>query len=146
MSSTRLWVVLLAGVSFLAGFAGGILTAPGMIPPLSHGPFAAYEQHFAETFELSAEERSNLRHVLDRYQRELQELEARNERHPDREHRAHVGRNAREMDRVLERSDARDAARADARSVRERARLRNARDTNRSGVVERLREIVQAVC
>ena len=106
MSSTRLWVLLLTGVSFLAGLAAGILIAPGMTPPLSHGPFAAYELHFAATFELSAEERSNLRHVLDRYQRELQELEARRAHETETE-RVKIGIACRERIRkyVLSTSD-----------------------------------------
>jgi len=77
MSSERLWILVLAAVSFLAGAAGGILYAVQLDPPRSSGPFAAYEEAFAEVFDLDRRRARDLHAVLDRYHGDLEELKAR---------------------------------------------------------------------
>ena len=75
MSSERLWIALLAAVSFLAGGAGGMLVGLDMPRP-APGPFAAFEEHLATTFELDARARRNLRQALIEYHEEEDRLKA----------------------------------------------------------------------
>lgn len=77
MHSERFWVVVLGGVCFLSGLAGGVLVAPRLDPSSESGPFAAYETRFAEEFGLDQEQRQDLRHVLARYLSDVEELKAR---------------------------------------------------------------------
>lgn len=77
MNSPRLWILILALVSGLAGFAGGRLLAPE--PPVSDGPasFGEYAARLEVAFDLAPERARNLRLLLDRYERELEDLKTR---------------------------------------------------------------------
>lgn len=77
MSSEKLWVVILALVSFLAGLAGGALAAPRVVSLPDPGPFANFQARLTETFELSEQRRAALRGVMEEYQRRLEKVEAR---------------------------------------------------------------------
>ena len=64
MKSLRLWIALLALVSFAAGGAAGTLVAATAFRPApATGPFTEYERELARTFQLSPE-RTALLHVL----------------------------------------------------------------------------------
>ena len=79
MSSTRLWIVLLAATCFLAGLAGGILTgiriAPRTVEPRA---FADYADLLIETYDVPPERERYLWAFLQQYHRDLEELKARN--------------------------------------------------------------------
>jgi hypothetical protein len=77
MSSERLWITILALVSFLAGIAGGVLLAPRISEPIEPGPFAHYEARLVEEFDLEDPERTLLRGTLLEYERRLEKIEAR---------------------------------------------------------------------
>ena len=74
MSSERLWIVILACVAFLAGVAGGVLIAPGKRTAPEPSPFASYHALLSQTFDLSDGQERDLRHILDRYPRGIDEL------------------------------------------------------------------------
>jgi hypothetical protein len=76
LNDLRLWVVLLAAVSALAGLAGGMLLAGGKPPPPS-GPFADYERLFASEFQLDPERAELLHQVLRNYHREIENAKQR---------------------------------------------------------------------
>jgi len=86
MSSERFWVVILTAVTFLAGVAAGLLVADRVGPGPAAGPFAEsaarmeYVSRMVETFDLSPEETRDLRYLIDRYQRDIEDLEARHVR------------------------------------------------------------------
>lgn len=70
MSGARLWIVLSAIVSFLAGLAAGVLFArSGEKGPTSG--WAAYAERFADDYDLAPERRSSLRILLDEYASEM---------------------------------------------------------------------------
>jgi len=76
--SERLWIVILALVSFLGGGAAGLLGADGLKgPPETKGAFSHYEELLSSTFDLDPEKRRELRWVLNRYERDLEDLKAR---------------------------------------------------------------------
>ena len=77
MSSPRLWVLLLALVSALAGFTGGRLLAPTAAPEPDRALFADYADRLTATFDLSPDRERALRHLLLGYERKLEELEHR---------------------------------------------------------------------
>lgn len=77
MNSLRLWIGLLALVAGLCGFAAGRLTAPAQ-PAQSTGSFAGYSERMQATFDLSPERVRNLRLLLERYERDLEDLKIRN--------------------------------------------------------------------
>ncbi len=77
MESERLWIVLLAAVSFLAGAAGGLLLGMNVEKPGEPAPFEAFEDRFTEAFDLDARQRADLRFILGRYWDKLEELKAR---------------------------------------------------------------------
>ncbi len=78
MGALRGWILLLAGMAFLAGLASGMLlgisTRPAEPP---QGPFAEYRELLAAEFDLSPERRRGLAAILERYQRELEVLQGR---------------------------------------------------------------------
>ncbi len=97
MSSERFWIVLLAGTSFLAGLAGGVLLSFSL--RLSPEPepvrFAAYEARMVGTFQLD-EKRERLLHLaLASYDEEVEGLKARTLRELEPE-LAELGRTCRE--------------------------------------------------
>ena len=78
MNNLRLWVVLLALVSFGAGAAAGIWgTAARLEPPAKTGPFEDYRRMLLATFPLSAERSKHLETVLAAYAREIEGIQAR---------------------------------------------------------------------
>jgi len=77
MTGPRTWIAVLAGVSFLAGLAGGILVGPGLAPAQEvTRPFSDYERLLVDRFALEDDQVRALRAVLDRYHRDLQDLRA----------------------------------------------------------------------
>ncbi|MEW6072752.1 MAG: hypothetical protein AB1726_09205 [Planctomycetota bacterium] len=77
MTSERLWIAILAAVCFLAGGAGGVLVGLELPRP-EPGPFAAFEERLAATFDLRRHERRVLRLALVQYRDEIEELKDRN--------------------------------------------------------------------
>ena len=77
ITSERLWVCLLAGVSFLAGAAGGILWALDRAPVREAAPFHGYETRLAREFDLNPEQRQDLRTILNLYHSNVEELKVR---------------------------------------------------------------------
>jgi uncharacterized membrane protein len=69
MSNVRLWIVLTAIVSFLAGSAAGVLLARSDDAPASG--WAAYAERLADEYDLSPERRGSLRILLDEYATEV---------------------------------------------------------------------------
>ena len=77
MSSLRLWIVLLALVSFAAGAAAGTLASAATLRPApDRGPFAQYERDLVRTFELSPERAGLLHSLLAGYQREIDRIKS----------------------------------------------------------------------
>lgn len=76
MNSLRLWIVLLALVAGLAGFAAGRLTAPVQAQSTS-GPFPGYTERMQSTFDLSPDRVRALRLLLERYDRDIENLKIR---------------------------------------------------------------------
>lgn len=78
MKSLRLWIVLLALLSFAAGGAAGTLAAASYFRPAPEpGPFTQYERDLTSTFQLSPE-RATLLHVLmDDYRRQIERIQSR---------------------------------------------------------------------
>ena len=77
MESERLWIVLLATVSFLSGAAGGLLLGMNVERPGEPAPFEAFEARFVESFDLDTQQQKDLRFILGRYWDKLDELKAR---------------------------------------------------------------------
>lgn len=79
MESERFWILILALVAFLAGLAGGVLLG-GDLLQTSRAPrsFEAYEDQLVASFELDPDQTGNLRWILNRYHRDLEQLKARN--------------------------------------------------------------------
>jgi hypothetical protein len=77
MNSLRAWILLLALVSALCGFAAGRLSAPR--PSLAQtGPFPGYAERMQVSFDLSPERMRLLRSLLTGYDRDLENLKVRN--------------------------------------------------------------------
>ena len=70
MSDARVWTLLLAAVSFLAGTAAGLLLADRRDAPQREG-WALYADELIEDFDLSPERASCLRVLLDSYDAKL---------------------------------------------------------------------------
>ena len=71
MKHVRLWIILLAVVSFVAGTATGHIVSERTHQPRFEPELAAFERHFVETFELSDARAEHLRTVLSHYEREV---------------------------------------------------------------------------
>ncbi len=77
MSSLRLWIVLLALVSFAAGAAAGALASAATFRPApERGPFAQYERDLVRTFDLSPERTGLLHALLAGYQHEIDRIKS----------------------------------------------------------------------
>ena len=74
MNNTRVWIVALALVSFLAGSAAGALWTRKTNPQGDTGPFAAYAQELIRTFDLSPERAGHLRVLLREYESDIQRI------------------------------------------------------------------------
>ena len=77
MNSVRLWIVLLALTSFLAGTAGGMLAGTRLAPASEDGPFADYAELLTGTYDLDARQVRNLHAALELYHRDLEDLKSR---------------------------------------------------------------------
>jgi len=78
VNNTRLWIVLLALVSFGAGAAAGIwATAARLHPAPKVGPFEDYRHMLLEAFPMSPERAQHLETVLAAYAREIDGIQAR---------------------------------------------------------------------
>jgi hypothetical protein len=80
VSGLRLWVLLLAGASFLAGLGSGVLLGLSLLPePTPDRPFADYEQLLVDRFELSSDSVrvEGLQAVLSAYHDDVEALRAR---------------------------------------------------------------------
>ena len=77
MRSERFWVVCLALVSFLAGGAGGILWAMDRVPVREARPWSGYVAQLSQEFDLSSEQREDLRKILKLYHDGVEELKVR---------------------------------------------------------------------
>ena len=78
MGALRIWVVILALVSFTAGGVGGLLLAPrGGSVYADAGHFRDYQQHFARQFDLSPERADLLAQLLRRYESEFESVRQR---------------------------------------------------------------------
>lgn len=73
--AVRLWIGLFAIVSFAAGLASGVLLERRGEEP--SGAFAAYRERLAHEFDLGPERERGLALLLENYQLQLDELEAR---------------------------------------------------------------------
>lgn len=76
---TRAWILCLAGLCFLAGYATGVLgeRRGADRAASSEGAFAAYRERLVRDFGLSAERERWLGMLLESYQQQLEELESR---------------------------------------------------------------------
>ncbi|MDF1799908.1 MAG: hypothetical protein P1V81_12080 [Planctomycetota bacterium] len=77
MASHKLWVLILALVSALAGFTGGQLVQPPEPPQPERALFAGYADRLAADFDLSPDRERALRLLLMGYERKLEELKTR---------------------------------------------------------------------
>ena len=76
MSSTRLWILVLTGVAFLAGTASGVLLERTQ-DPAPEIPFQDYRDRIVARYELEPIRARALDLLLVDYQRKLEEVEAR---------------------------------------------------------------------
>jgi hypothetical protein len=78
MGALRIWVVILALVSFTAGGVGGLMLAPrGGSVYADAGHFSDYQRHFVEHFDLSRERADLLASLLRRYESEFESVRQR---------------------------------------------------------------------
>ena len=78
MKSLRLWIVLLALLSFAAGGAAGTLAAAHYFRPAPEsGPFTQYERELTATFELSPERAALLHVLMEDYRRQIERIQSR---------------------------------------------------------------------
>lgn len=77
MSSAKLWILALAAVTFLAGGVTGYLFGAAGHQVGEDHLLADYEERLATRFDLDETRRQDLRFVLDRYEKDLYDLEAR---------------------------------------------------------------------
>jgi hypothetical protein len=76
MKPLHFWIILLTLVSGLAGFAAGELLHSGPVE-VSRGRFGPYCDRMVTEFGLSSDHERNLLYLLDRYERELDDLKSR---------------------------------------------------------------------
>lgn len=75
MSSTRVWLIVLAGVCFLAGFGTGIYASErSQRLEAQARAFGDFERAFAAEFELDPGRRRLLAELLDHYNRETEAI------------------------------------------------------------------------
>lgn len=78
MNSLRLWVLVLAVVSFAAGLATGVWGTAARLKPLAKaGPFDDYKVLLLREFPLSPEREGHLDTILAAYDRDIQAIEDR---------------------------------------------------------------------
>jgi hypothetical protein len=76
MKPLNFWILLLSFVSGLAGFAAGELRHTGPVEA-SKGRFGPYCDRMVVEFDLSDDRERNLKYLLDRFERELDDLKSR---------------------------------------------------------------------
>lgn len=79
MTSPRLWIALLAAVSFLAGASGAALVERIGADDGDRGTFADYEDALVERFDLSPERAAHLRIILRDYETKIDQIRATHE-------------------------------------------------------------------
>jgi hypothetical protein len=77
MNGAKPWIVALVLLTFLSGTVSGWLLANRMRPVRPDHLMADYETRLIAAFELDETQRQDLRFVLDRYEKDLYDLEAR---------------------------------------------------------------------
>jgi len=78
MTSTRVWIVVLAVTCFLAGLAGGMLAGLRIAPQsVGRGSYDDYAEMLVRTYDIPPDRERHLRAFLERYHRDLEELKAR---------------------------------------------------------------------
>lgn len=78
MSNPKLWVLILALISFSIGAAAATwVAAHSFRPPPERGPFAEYERGLVDTFALSPDRARLLHVVLANYQQEVEQIKDR---------------------------------------------------------------------
>ncbi|MFN0242667.1 MAG: hypothetical protein ACKVWV_07215 [Planctomycetota bacterium] len=78
MTNLRLWVLVLALVSFGVGLASGTWFAASLLRPTpDRGPFDDYEARLVAEFQLSPERAQLLHVVLANYHKEIEEIKDR---------------------------------------------------------------------
>ena len=78
MNSLRLWVLVLALVSFAVGLATGFYVSARNYPvPGERGPFADYRDLLVGTFDLSKRRANALADVLAAYEKDIEEIKDR---------------------------------------------------------------------
>ena len=78
MSSTRVWVLVLALVTFALGLGTGFLISARSIRPTpERGPFADYRELLVSTFDLSERRADALAEVLAAYEKDIEEIKDR---------------------------------------------------------------------
>jgi hypothetical protein len=78
VKSLRLWIALLALLSFAAGGAAGTLAAAHYFRPAPEsGPFTQYERELTATFELSPERAALLHVLMEDYRRQIERIQSR---------------------------------------------------------------------
>ena len=110
MNGLRLWIILLAAVSFLAGIPAGVLLADGLRPaPDPEGSFADYALLLEREFDLTEERSLVLRAVLTDYEQSLDAVRSR-QLHAFEDEIVRLGRLCRDRIRnqLLPPGDARD--------------------------------------
>lgn len=78
MNGLRLWITILALVSFLAGVAAGLVAGEySRKAPPDESFFGDFEREFVEHFELDAERQSHLTELLRLHRAEIEEIKHR---------------------------------------------------------------------
>ena len=75
MKNTRLWIVTLAIMSFLAGTAAGVLGVRAGASEFDRGRFAAYGDWVITEFDLSRERAGHLRVILREFDSKISKIE-----------------------------------------------------------------------
>jgi len=77
VKSLRLWILLLALVSFSAGAAAGTLVAASAFRPAPPaGPFVEYERELVRTFGLSPQRTALLHVLIAGYQKDIERIQS----------------------------------------------------------------------
>jgi hypothetical protein len=77
VNSLRIWIVLLALLSFAAGGAAGTLAAASFFRPAPEpGPFTQYERDLTATFELSPERAALLHVLMEDYRHQIERIQS----------------------------------------------------------------------
>jgi hypothetical protein len=102
MTSLRLWIGLLALVSFTAGVASGMMLSARNTPPPRWGELADYETMLVDHFQLSPERARCLRALLQEYERDfVRVVRSQRENEYIASHGAELGAKSQEYERLI---------------------------------------------